>query len=493
VITGRKRPPVRPVGSLAVVYPSSGTSTPPNVGDFFGGRVFDRDGDGFEDDFDFHRGVDMSGAIGDIAYAPAGGARLRYYQGHYYYKRDSQLVDWPLVSGTGGTLAIVTPGTGPARASGEGAHAWRMTHRLVANDDWVFDLAVPASASWDPGGKTIVGLRCVPLVTYHPSSTEFVQIRYDGTTVYCDAENAAAETKATTFAVSGVRWLRIEYASGTARWRTAPDEHGNNFTLHDSLVSTFTGAGSGATWALDLLAEIQVGASPATIEIEFAGGADSTTVPRFGNWVRIATGTATWSVFHLDELDPAIIERATVEAGQVLGYAGRTGFDYTSGTSGGRVRTLRCHSEVQDGTSYTHDSDDSQNPLAVGAGRYPRPDSANICNVVRDLANDPNGSASTRLTVTLPRNVDGTIAALDRIEYAGSLGSHTIDYQSRTGLDPVNPDNPDYQGVYQVPQPFNSASVEYEIEIYYETVTWGTFVQYRIYDTDGTLLAQEGP
>lgn len=490
MIAGRKRPPVRPIGSLAVVYPSTGTSTPPSVGDFFGGRVFDRDGDGSEDDFDFHRGVDMSGSIGDLAYAPAGGARLRYYQGHYYFKRDSQIADWPLVSGTGGTLAIVADGTGPARTSGEGAHVWRMSRKLVANDDWVLDLAVPDAASWDATGKTIAGLRFAPLAAYHPASTEFVQIRYDGTTVYCDAENAAAGTKSTTFAVADVRWLRIEYASGTVRWRTADDEHGNNFTLHDSLASTFTGAGSGATWALDLTTEIQAGASPATIDIEFAGGADSTTVPRFGNWVRIATGTTTWSVFHLDELDPAIIERGTIEAGQSLGRAGRTGLDYTSGTSGGRVRTLHFHSEVQDGTSYTHDSDDSLNPLANETGRYPRPDSADAATISWTNANDPNGSACARIRVTLPRNADGTVAALDRISYVGASGSHVIDYQSRTGLDPADPDNPDYESVYQVPSAFNSASSSYVLDLYYELATYGAFRSVQVLDTAGVLLAE---
>lgn len=483
----RRLPQQRPIGTRAVVYPDSGISTPPNVGDFFCGRVFDRDGSGVEDDFDFHRGVDMPGSIGVPAYTPVGGAKLRFYQGHYFFRTDGQVQDWPLISGTGGILSIVTPNVGPARASNDGAHQWQLIYPRIANDDWVFDFAVPTGASWDAAGRTIAGLRFEPLTSYHPGSTEFVQIRYDGTILFVDAEDSLAVMKSAIFAVAGAKWLRIEYVGGTVFWRTATNENGSNFVLRDSMVATFTGFGNGATWGLGLLAEIQAGATPNTIDIEFAGGADGSTIPRFGNWMRFATGYETWSVLHLEFLDSDIISLPVVEAGRYGGNAGRTGLDFTSGASGGRVRTLHFHSEIQNGTSYTHDSDLSLNPL--GAGRYPRPDSTNVVSLAQVTENDPNGNPSVNVIVTIDRNPDGTVAAFDRLVYTGTLGTHTIDYEQRLGIDPVDPDNPDFEDVYQVPEPFNSADADYVCNYYHLIATYGTFVSVVVLDTQGNVLA----
>jgi hypothetical protein len=338
------------------------------------------------------------------------------------------------------------------------------------SDDWIVEVQFVTAPSL--AGRVGISVH---------SGSQYAAIEYNGTTVYLHGTDAGGAMAAdgTTAAVASATWLRLEYTASTTTllWRTSTD--GSTWTTRgtDSAVS-FTDAAV-PTWEPRLYYRSQdTSGTPETVDVEQWNYVDGTTVSRFGNWVLICDGVKTIGVMHFQELSVAVGQR--VEAGQLLGVAGKTGFDVTSG----RIVSKHAHVEWIPSVAFTYDQNAPVNPLGVGL--LPRTNVSNNVTVTKTTANDPDGVSSTKLDIRVAR-ADQDFD-LNVITCTGASASRTVNWNTRAGLNATN-DIPKQSGVYCVAYDFDDSSTEYHVDFYFNTATIGAFSSYEIRDTAGTLLA----
>jgi hypothetical protein len=336
------------------------------------------------------------------------------------------------------------------------------------DDDWIVELQFTAALSI--AGR--VG------ISVHGTS-QYAAIEYDGTTCYMHGTDAggAMAADATSAAVASATWLRLEYTASTTTllWRTSTD--GTAWTTRgtDAAVS-FTDAAIPYWQPRIYYRSTDTSGSTDTIAVEMFNFVDGQTISRFGNWVMVCDGTRTIAVMHFQEL--AVSGGQRVEAGQVLGLPGKTGFD----TNSGRVTTVHAHVEYLPGVYFSYDQNVPVNPITY----FPRTNVSNNVTVTRTTANDPDGVSSTKLDIRVARGDQDF--DMNAVTCVGASATRTVNWNTRSGLNADN-DIPKQAGVYMVAFAFDSSSTEYHVDFYFNTSVIGAFSSYSIADTAGTVLA----
>lgn len=457
-----------------VVWPGSGTSVPDTIGDVMGSRPFIPHIVTVGYDYDFHRGVDIPLTTNFVS--PITGAVVRWNESHFGFETASQVAK---LTETDTSACLVPSHTGSAlRFTGSRvgtvtiANAGRLAppkHRIDLSNDWTIETKFVAAPSL--AGR--VG------ISVHGGS-QYAALEYNGTTVYMHGTDAggAMTPDATTATVSSITWLRLNYTESTTTllWLTSTD--GETWTTRGTDVGvSFTDAVI-PIWEPRLYYRSVDAGGTETVDIGRWNYVDSSTVGRFGNWLLICDGFKTIALMHFQELTVSLGQR--VEAGQIVGAAGSTGFDALNG----RVLAKHAHMEWIAQVIYTYSHDYPVNPL--GAGLLPRTNVSNNVSVVKTTANDPDAVSSTKLDIRIQRGDQDF--DLNQVTCVGGTATRTVNWNTRSGLN-VNNDIPKEAGVYIVAFDFDKNSTEYHVDFYFNTTIIGSFVSYSILDSAGTTLA----
>lgn len=467
-----------------IAWPDSGSSTVSTIGDVFGPRPFSAHIATVGYDYDFHRGVDIPKNQGDQVRSMISGSVIRAHRTHFGWETDDQLGYWT-ERDPNTSVAFAREAPSALRVTGErvGAQTFPTDtgwyeptdESVIGSGDWTIDLNLSATISTNGA---------IGLCLIDEANDEYVALEYDGATITVRGKDSSGTFTADegTTSIASQTWLRINHDSATDSidwlygtdgdsWTTAALESSVAFT--ETIRSVFKPA---IYWR-----SIDTSETPDTVDVEFFGWVSSTTIGRFGNWLSIANKDMTTIMLHFQDLDVYLGDY--VQAGQVIGRAGVTGFDSKSG----RVQYSHIHLEVIEETKYTYDNDTVINALAPGI--LPRTDVTNNVSVNRITENDPDATDSWKLEITVSRGDQDF--DLNQISLTGNLATRTVNFNTRAGLNADN-DVPVNDGVYLVPDNFTSASSTYTIAAYFhKTVVGTTFVSAEIRDTAGNLLWSE--
>lgn len=472
----------RSVGS-GIVWPDSGNATTSNVGDVFGPRPFSFHITTVGYDYDFHRGCDFPLSAGDPLYSPINGSVIRWHYTSFGFEESSHLTQFSETDSQSAASFAHSGTSCVISGSRVGALTWptqaaflspATNERIVlTGDDWEVRVKFTSAPSVS-GGAVGCGV-------YDSTNNEWAAIEYDGTTITCRGRDSGGNMVAngTTSAQASKTWIRIAFtqATGTLAWSHSTD--GNTWTdVVTETTITWTDATRPRVLPILYWLSKDTNAAVQTANVDFFGWVDTQTIGRFGNWVEISNASQKFCMMHLQTL--SIARGDVLEAGQLVGYAGMTGFDSRSGT----IISPHVHLEVCSNNNYLYNNDEPINPLGVGI--LPRDNTTSNVSVVRDSANDPDGVDSHRLTITVTRsdqNFD-----LNEISLTGNTTSRTVNWNTRSGLNADN-DVPKQSGVYIVPEDFNSSSASYVVAIYFnKTVVGNTFASAYCKDTAGTTV-----
>jgi hypothetical protein len=456
----------------------SGTGT---IGDIMGFRTFSAHSSGI----DFHRGCDDVIGQGATVYSPMSGAIIRQHYTFFGWQTSSQMDRWS-ISNTNSSLAVSHNGTnlvltcsrvGSASFPSGVDRYYPIKERIYPHGtgDWLIQIGLTS---------TISTTGAIGIGVFNDALTEYIGMEYDGATITRRGVGTTTFTaNGATTSIANQTWLRITYAQSTggyawlystdgSTWTTIGTETGRTFTSALATHSPTIYWRSGDTNATPYSIGVQ--------KLEFYDLAQNT-ASRFGNHMYISNGTEKFALLHFESF--SAYQGQHVQCRQVIGRAGKTGFDTTSGA------VLAPHVHIERSTTtpnYTYAGDDSINPLAPGL--LPRTNVSNNVAVVRTRENDPEGNDSHLLTITTTR-ADQDFD-LNSVSLTGNLATRTVNYNTRGGVDPANQDNNIYQGVRFVCQSFDSTSPTNVLKFYFRTATVGTtFTSYTVLDTAGTTLA----
>lgn len=478
---GRVRKPHGRHGS-GVVWPDTALGTTAGVSEVFGSRPFAAHIPTVGYDYDFHRGVDFALAAGDTVHSPLAGSIIRVHRTHFGWETATQLNHWTEVDASSAavfsrvapsTLRVVGSRVG-SKTFAQSAKWYPLQERIVfaSEIDVRFKLtSIPTMAA----GRVGVGF-------WNPLTDQYAAIEFDGTNAVAVGVDADGNlgVNGTSEACPSAVWFRVRY-SGTDL--------------------TFSWSVDGETW--DLVAtesapnysdvrpvyapvlywrSTDTDAATVTVDVDFLGWYHADTIARFGNWLEVATATSKFALYHFQDID--VDPGDHVEAGELLGLVGSTGYDDRSGA----VQTPHCHLEYVPNAKYSYSNDESTNPIAPGI--MPRANVSNNVTVTRSSANDPDGVACHRLRIQVAR-ADQDFD-LNYVTLVGNLEAGAINLNARTGLNADN-DVPKSGGVYIVPVAFDGDSTEYEVSVYFSKALFGTtFVFAEVQDTAGNVLWSEG-
>lgn len=457
-------------------------SGPLEISNVFGPRPFGPHVGSTGYDYDFHRGIDFpDGVEGNPVYSAVAGAVIRRVYSHFHWGDAGQLDEFEeadpfsSISGlsvSGGSLDFTCARVGVASFPAQAARLQATNESIFVNkDDWVLEVNFASSISLN--GQFGLGV-------FNSTLSEYIALDYDGTTFTFRGQHdgGAFTSDGTTYSVAGSTWLRIVYTVGTdtISWEHSSD--GDSWTILGSETGlTFTEY----SWTPSLYWLSQdTNATPDTVPVnQFNWVDEAQTVGRFGNWVSICTGYGKITQIHCASLTVDLGE--FVVAGQQIGTVGRTGFNARSG----RVNGVHVHLEWSESTTWSYDQDEALNPL--DSTLLPRTDTTTNVTAFVTNENDPGSTDSWRLRVVVARG-DADFD-LDQVTLVGNLGSRTVDFNSRTGLNADN-DIPVANGVYIVPEDFDELDAAYEVSFYFDrSVVGTTFVSAEVRDTQDNLLA----
>ena len=468
------------------------------VRDIFGMRPFSNHiaTEGWSNDF--HRGIDFAksggGDIdGDPIYSPISGSIIRQHYTHFGFEVDAHLNEFTLVPGSPAGLSVARSGSNLAMTCTRGGtvalanvdkyQSNKAESRVCATaNDWCVEIKFASAPSLSAG---VVGFG----VFNSAASGEHLTVEYDGTTFTVRAVGTVTFTMdAATTSASGKTWVRITYTTATtkyelfhstdgATWTSFANETGKTFTnpLVATLVPTIywrSGDTSG---------------TPFTVTVDQFNWYDlNNGISRFGNWLEIGHTDHKVVLQHFQSF--VAIGCQHVSCGQLIGYAGRTGFDALSG----RVIAGHSHMEYHPNNGCTYSNDDPVNML--DKSYLYRTNVDNNVTVVRSTGNDPDAVDSHKLYITVTRGNEDF--DLNSVALTGNTTTRTVNWNTRAGLDPsVKPkseDYPKYQGVYWVADAMDETSSQYGITFYFnKSVVGSTFVSYVVKDCTGTTLASE--
>lgn len=475
---------VRGDGS-GVVWPDTGTAEHGNVRDPFGPRPFTAHIATVGYDYDLHRGIDIPMTIGDPIYSPINGSICRWHFSHFGWEIDEQLNQWKEVDpNTSAQFERVAPSTLRVTGSRVGAQSFPTDVGLLEpiyervkmeSDTW--EIRINFAANPSIAGRIGVGV-------YNDIASEWAALEYDGTTftvVGKDSGGTLTADGTTDSPGSAQAWGRVRYevSTGTLFWDYSNDA--DNWTNIASEVVSFSNGALPHGKPVIYYRSLDTDASDDVIDVDFVGWFDDRTIPRFGNWVEITDGNQLFILQHCRELTVDLGD--VVKAGEQIGTSGLTGFD----TRSGQILYQHVHVEWRPSNEYFHGNDKAENPLA--AGIFPRTNVSNNVSVARDSANDPDGTASHRLTITVNRaDQDFDV---NEITLTGNLATRTVNWDTREGINDDH-DIPKNNGMYMVPQLFNEEDSAYVFEIFFnESVVGSTFVSAEIKDSSGVTLWSE--
>lgn len=481
---GRRRPARQGLNN-GIVWPDSGTGTPSDVRDIFGPRPFAAHIPTVGYDYDFHRGVDVVLNAGDPLRAAFGGSVTRLHYTHFGWETDGQLDQWTEDDGAGAATftrvgsALRIVGSRIGAQTFPNVAAWKaVRERVVINngEGWEIRFQLVASAVL-AAGQVGFGL-------LDEDTGEYVALEYNGAdaTALGAGSGGPFAASGTTLAVTTETWFRIRLTGTTLSW--AVSTNASSWTNIATQASpTWTSQVTAVFRPLLYWRSTDTDAATETIDVEFIGWNDPLTIDRFGNWLTIAGDDERIVMMHFQDFDVALGD--VVEAGQVLGRAGLTGFDDRSGV----INQPHVHLEYIENSDYSYFNDEPVNPL--GPGILPRADTTANVTVTRSSETDPDAVDSWRLRIQVAR--DDQDFDLNTITLTGNLATRTINWNTRSGLNADN-DIPLEAGVYLVPEDFNEADTTYEVSVYFHKSVVGTsFVSAQVLDTAGAVLWSEGP
>lgn len=460
-------------------WPSNAGPTPSTTGDPFGERTFP----GHASGVDFHRGIDLLDQQDGVpTYSPINGCVIRSSYTHFQWDDDSNMEQFTEVdpnskatfSRVTDKLRIVGKNDGTVSFPSGLAQYRCLTPLSAVAGEWFIDLQLNATVSLT--GKLVYGM-------YDPDNNEYALLEYDGSTFTVKGRDSggAMTGDGTTYTPSARTWMRIRY-----------DSTNGVIWQHSTDGSTWTDmvADASPSWTKQYPGfKVFVGWDPAgsgsddTVDVAFFGWFDGDNIGRFGNWIEISSAGEKWLMMHHRKLLVAV--GSVVRAGEQVGTTGKTGFD----TYSGRIAQDHLHTEYIPNNKYFYANNDPLNPLDPDI--LPRTNGSGNVSVMRSTGNDPNGNDSHILTITCTR---GTQQDFDMNEFSltGNSGTRTINWNTRSGLDPADQDANNYNGVHFQPSAFNESSSSYVITLYFNKSAVGnTFSSAYVKDTDGTTLWSE--
>lgn len=474
---------IKPKGYLGDGNGLAWPHSPSGVGvvkDTVGHRTFVNHSSGV----DFHRGDDLVFSQGQVVYSPLSGAVIRNNFTFFGWQTVGQMDHWTLIgsslaaSHSGSSLILTASRTGESSFPNEISRYQHISERINLNSgsDWLIQIGLTSTIN--VSGAIGIGL-------FNSNLSEFIAIGYDGSLITRYGVGTTIFTaNATTTSISGQTWLRINYTSNTdtynwaysnngSTWISIGTETGRSFTSSQPIFTPTIFWKAGDTSATPYTIGVQ--------KLEFYDLSQSAS-SRFGNYLVIANYSGKVVMDHFESL--AVGRGDFVSVGQLIGHAGKTGFDSRSGA----VLFPHVHLEYHPNTNYSYSNDEAINPL--DSNLLPRVDVTNNVNVVRTRENDPEGNDSWRLTITIDRaDQDFDV---NTISLTGNLGTRSLVVNSRVGLDPIDHDANNYNGVRFSPSGFDENSTAQTLSYYFRTASVGTtFVSYFIADTQDRILASE--
>lgn len=473
-------------GSPSLVWPDTGTSTPSAVGAVFGGRPFAAHIGTVGYDYDMHRGADVAVAAGGNVYSVMAGVVTRLHRTHYGFQNAAQGAYWVEVDpGSTGVFTIASNALNIAGTRG-GAKTFPTTS---ANYKALSERVDISTGDWEMRFKlktapTLVG-GVVGFGIYDEANTaQVVALETNGSTATVVGVGSGGAMAANgTTASTAVLYYSITYtqATDTIVWRYSSDAITWTTAATQATVA-FTREGVAAFTPTVYWRSTDTNAAVQTVDVAFVGWWDNNNIGRFGNWVTIVGNDGNKVCqMHFQEL--FVNNGQVVEAGQLIGLAGSTGFD----TRSGFVTTPHVHVEYIQNNRSLYNQDEPINPLAPSL--LPRTNTNANVACTRTTANDPDAVSCWKLAIVVTRG--GQDFDLNSVTLTANLATRTINFNTRAGLNADN-DIPKQAGVYIVPSAFTTASSSYNVDIYFsKAVVGSTFTSLSIADTAGTVLYSE--
>lgn len=472
--------------SQGIVWPDTGNSTPTAIKDVFGSRPFAAHIATVGYDYDMHRGVDVDLDAGDPMYCPRGGNIIRLHRSHFGWETATQLNYWTTdddSAGSGATWARVAPSTLRMTGTRGGSKTFpnvakyqqtgSTARAYVTTDDW--EIRVKLAATTAITGK-------FGFCLMSDATGQYIGMEWDGAnaTAVGARSGGALTAHGTSGASTTQPWLRVQQASGTLSWDVSADAV--TWTNIASQAAQTMTDGSRPIWIPTLYwRATDSNAATAQVDVDYFGWYDGNGIGRFGNWIAVGHDSGKFVMMHFQDI--AVEVGDVVEAGQLVGYAGLTGFD----TRSGQIQAEHCHLEYHANSNPLYDNDNALNPLAPGI--LPRTNVSNNVSVTRTTANDPDGVSCWRLQIVVTR-ADQDFD-LNEVSLTANTTSRTVNWNTRSGLNADN-DIPKQAGVYIVPVDFTEASSTYEVSFYFsKAVVGSTFTSAYVKDTAGTTLWSE--
>lgn len=453
-----------------VTWPSSGDAAGSNLGDPFGQRTFIPHLSGV----DFHRGIDT--LVSDpptLTYAAITGKVIRKNYTMFDWEMPEQFDQSTTVNGAIATYALTgSPAVLRITGVNAGTVAFGNIGRFETNqlfnvgdgtEDWIlqakFD-TLPAGIS----GRATLGI-------YQAVNDEYAAIQYDGTNFIVRGKKASGvmTVDGTTAAPAGRTWVRVRFTAATGNITFDMSSDASDDTLWVNIATQGT-----ITWTNRFVPfKAFPGFSPAaagandTIDIANFEWCDVESIGRFGNWTMVANEDSKWLSMHASHIVVNVGDY--VYAASPLQYTGMTGFDSRSG----RIIERHLHTEYIPNNAYIYANNDPLNPM--GPNLLPRCLTYGV-TVTRTHENDPNGNLSHKLAIVVTRSPCQRFD-INRFSLTGNLGTRTLDWNSRAGLNPADNDANNFNGVYFQPVTFGPASTQYEINLFFNDAAVGaTFV-----------------
>lgn len=476
-----------------LAWPADSSGTHVAVRDIFGMRPFSAHvaTEGWSNDF--HRGVDFAILEGSPVYSPMAGSIIRQHYSHYGFEVDRHLDEFTLTPGSPAGLAVArsgsdlvltcTRGGSVTLANTDRYQPTKASRRMCAtSDDWCVEVAFSSAPSLSAG---VIGVG----VFNSAASSEHLTLEYNGTTFTVRAVGSAGAftMDGATAAASSKTWVRVTYTLSTTKFELFYSTDGATWTsIASETGKTFTNGTTPVMIPTIYWESGDTSGTPFTINVDQFNWYDlSNGISRFGNWLEIGQTDHKVVIQHFQSF--VAIGGQHVQAGQLLGYAGKTGFDALSG----RVIAGHAHTEYHANNGSTYSNDDPVNILDKGYLQRTNVDN-NVTVTGPTTANDPDGVSSWKLIISVAR-ADQDFD-LNSVSLTGNTTTRTVNWNTRAGLDPsVKPkseDYPKYQGVYWVADAMDENSASYGITFYFnKSVVGSAFVSYVVKDTSDTTLA----
>ena len=470
---------VAPVG---VVWPDSASGSS-NVRDVFGPRPFSPHIATLGYDYDFHRGVDFPLNAGDILHSPVHGCVIRLHRTHYGWESGSQPSYWTETDSSGAaTFGITQTSILAISGSAIGATSYPQDVARFSNRSERILMCGSLEMRLNLSSAPVTTNGAIGIGMHDPGTLEYISVEYDGKTATSFGRDKAGNlsTNGTTLTTGSQTWLRVRRSGTNISWDVNSNVGGTSGTWTQiALQTSMTFSEQTAPVFVPSLYWRSKSSSAGieSVPVDYVGWYDDPNIGRFGNWVEIGQLDRKFLLMHMR--DVFVDTGNVVEAGQPVGAAGKTGFDDRSGV----IINPHVHMEYIPNPGFYYSNDDPVCPLRAGV--LPRVDISGNLTVGKTLENDPDGVASTVLSISLVRaDQDFDIV---RCEMTGALLTSLIDFDKRLGLN-VDNDIPKVSGTYIVPKRFDETSSAYSCSLFFNIITLGTFTSAKMWDSSGNLV-----